>query len=224
MSQTESNVVELSEMMASSGRRVLNTGCGSNAPERLHSIFRNAGWKEVRLDIDQRVRPDIIGSITDLGKIESASFDAIWCSHNLEHLHTFEIPKALAEFHRVLKPDGFALITTPDLEAIAELVVSGRLESTAYQSPAGPITALDMLFGLSTAIAHGNVFMAHNTGFTADRIGRVLIDSDFPEVLVKRGPHYDLWALALMPDVDKEALLAHLRANNLDLFPESAGA
>jgi hypothetical protein len=78
-----------------------------------------------------------------------------------------------------------------------------------------------MLFGLSTAIARGNVYMAHNTGFTADRIGRVLVESDFPEVFVKRGPYFDLWALALMPAADKTGVLTHLRANDLDLFPDS---
>jgi SAM-dependent methyltransferase len=220
MSQTETNVIALGAAAEGGSRRVLNTGCGSYTPERLHAAFRNGGWKEVRYDIDQRVKPDIVGSITNLSGVQTASFDAIWCSHNLEHLHTYEIPKALAEFRRVLKPDGFALITTPDLEAIAELVVNGRLEDTAYQSPAGPITALDMMFGLSTAIARGNVFMAHNTGFTADRIGRVLIESDFHEVFVKRGAHFDLWALALMPEADKDTLLAQLRASNLDLFPD----
>jgi SAM-dependent methyltransferase len=215
----ETSVVD--RAAAGGGRRVLNTGCGTYAPERLHPTFRAAGWQEVRLDIDQRVKPDILGTITDLSKVESASFDAIWCSHNLEHLHTHEVPKALAEFRRVLKPDGFALITTPDLEAIAELVVNGRVDDTAYQSPAGPITALDMLFGLSTAIARGNIYMAHNTGFTADRIGRVLVESDFPEVFVKRGPYFDLWALALMPAADKTSVLTRLRANDLDLFPDS---
>jgi len=221
MSQTEANVFERGQPTGSGSRRVLNTGCGAYSPERLHATFRNSGWKEVRFDIDQAVNPDILGSIVDMSKIESGSFDAIWCSHNLEHLHTHDIPKALAEFNRVLKPDGFALIATPDLEAIAELIVNGRLEDTAYQSPAGPITALDMLFGLSTSIARGNLFMAHNTGFTADRMGRVLIETDFAEVLVKRGAHFDLWALALMPDADKDSILAHLRASNLDLVPDS---
>jgi hypothetical protein len=80
---------------------------------------------------------------------------------------------------------------------------------------------MDMLFGLSISIAHGNLYMAHNTGFTADRMGRVLIESDFTEALVKRGHHFDLWALALMPQTDKDKILAQLRAGNLDLFPDS---
>jgi hypothetical protein len=107
------------------------------------------------------------------------------------------------------------------LEAIAELVVAGRLEDTAYQSPAGPITALDMLFGLSSAIANGNHFMAHNTGFSADRLGRLLIDAGFAEAFAKRGPAFDVWALAVMPDTDIQTVLTGLKTAQLDLFPEA---
>jgi SAM-dependent methyltransferase len=200
---------------------VLNAGSGPYDLDRLHVVFRDSGWTEVRYDIDKFVKPDLVGSIVDLGAIGDATFDAIWCSHNLEHLHTHDVPRALAEFRRVLKLDGFALICTPDLESIAELVVDGRLEDVAYQSPAGPITALDMLYGLSVSIERGNSFMCHKTGFTTDRLGRLLVASGFSEVLVKRGSSYDLWAVALMPEANKENLLRHLRANELDLFPEA---
>jgi SAM-dependent methyltransferase len=187
---------------------------------RLHPAFRSSGWTEVRYDIDERLRPDIVGSIVHLEAVETAAFDAIWCSHNLEHLHSHDVPKALREFRRVLKPDGFALITAPDLEAIAELVCDGRLEEVAYHSPAGPVTALDMLYGLSVAIERGNHFMCHNTGFTIERLGRLLVESNFAEVLVKRGSAYELWALALMANANKQDVLSYLRANALDLFPD----
>jgi predicted SAM-dependent methyltransferase len=202
-------------------RTVLNVGSGSYAPDRLHPAFRNSRWREIRYDIDTRVKPDIVGSITNMAAVPNGSCDAIWSSHNVEHLHTYEVPKALSEFHRVLSPGGFALITTPDVESIAELVVAGRLEDTAYQSPAGPITALDMLFGLSSAIAAGNHFMAHNTAFTADRLGRLLIDAGFAEAFTKRGASYDIWAVAVMPEANIQRVLSDLRAGGLDLFPEA---
>jgi predicted SAM-dependent methyltransferase len=221
MTEREVQVIELGRSDRTAAKRVLNTGSGAYAPERLHAVFRKPNWTEVRLDIDRLANPDIIGSTADLEQIGDASFDAIWCSHNLEHLHTHEVPEALVGFRRVLKADGFALITTPDLEAIAELVVNGRLEETAYQSPAGPIRALDMLFGLSTAIAAGSIYMAHNTGFTTERLGRLLIEAGFFEVLTKRGNSYDLWALALMPECGHKELLLRLRENQLDLFPDT---
>lgn len=162
---------------------------------------------EVRLDIDPQVKPDLVGSVTDMrGFAPDASFDAIWSSHNVEHLHTHEVVTGFSEFARVLKPDGFALVTCPDLEAVATLIVEGKVETTIYTSPAGPITALDMLFGHSRSIAMGNSYMAHNTGFTTDRIGRVFLDVGFSEVRTGKGQFYDLWALALMPEARIEAV------------------
>lgn len=42
----------------------------------------------------------------------AASFDLIWCSEVIEHLHN--VPQALYEFRRVLKPQGKLVITTPN--------------------------------------------------------------------------------------------------------------
>jgi len=106
----------------------------------------------------------------------------------------------------VLKPSGFALITCPDLEQVAQRITEGKLEETAYVSPAGPITAFDMLFGHSASLAHGNLYMAHKSGFTTDRLGRLLEEAGFAESWIAKGRSYDLWAVALMSDTDREAL------------------
>jgi SAM-dependent methyltransferase len=199
-------------------KRVLNAGSGASSPRRLHPVFDPARWEETRLDIDPRTRPDIVGSVVDMRlKVPAQSFDAVWCSHILEHLYAHEVPAALAEFQRVLKPDGFALITCPDLETVAAMIVSEGLDSEAYRSPAGPITPLDMLFGHSASLALGHVHMAHNTGFTCARLGGLLASSGFPTVLAKRD-QFDLWALALMQDAAKERIQQQLHSCGLDMF------
>jgi SAM-dependent methyltransferase len=181
-------------------KRVLNAGSGSAASGRLHEGFRREDWTEVRLDIDPRTAPDLIGSISDMRSVvPDASFDAIWTSHSVEHLHAHEVEPAFREFRRVLKGDGFALVTCPDLAAIVEVILRRGVEAVVYQSPAGPIKALDMLYGHGRSIAAGQFAMAHNTGFTADRMGRVAIESGFVEARVIEGPNYDLWAVLLMP-------------------------
>ncbi|MCJ2134015.1 class I SAM-dependent methyltransferase [Methylobacterium sp. J-026] len=190
-------------------KRVLNTGSGPFNPLKLHPAFRTGGWHEVRLDIDARLNPDLVGSVFDMrALVPDASFDAIWSSHNVEHLHTHEVLPAFRELRRVLKPDGFALITCPDLQAIASLVLEGKAEATIYTAPAGPISTLDMLYGHSQSIASGGVYMAHNTGFTADRMARVCLDAGFAEVRTTKGGFFDLWALALMPEARSERLEA----------------
>ncbi|MBY0240298.1 MAG: class I SAM-dependent methyltransferase [Burkholderiaceae bacterium] len=183
---------------------LLHIGCGTAGPERLPPCFRDPQWMEIRADIDPSLNPDIVCSMLDLSDIESASFDAIWSSHNLEHLSWYEVPTALAEFHRVLKPDGFALITVPDLRAISGYITNDKLTETLYDSPAGPISPLDILFGHQRSLQQGNPFMAHKTGFTANTLGQALIDAGFDEVRVHEGERWDLWALACMPQTSTD--------------------
>ena len=40
-----------------------------------------------------------------------AAFDAVFSSHNLEHLYPHQVKEALAEFYRVLKPEGMIVIS-----------------------------------------------------------------------------------------------------------------
>jgi SAM-dependent methyltransferase len=145
---------------------LLHVGCGPAEPERLDPMFRE-GWVEVRFDIDPTVRPDIIGTITEMPAVANRSADAVWSSHNLEHLCAHEVPLALREFYRVLKPGGFLLAAMPDLQPVGEMIASGALDEVAYVSPGGPITPRDMLYGYAPYIAGGNLFMTHKTGFTA---------------------------------------------------------
>src|SRR5579863_2738013 len=124
----------------SSEKIVLNVGCGYPLHQRLHPHFQGAQWRELRLDIDPAVRPDIVCSMTDMAPVAEASVDAVFSSHNLEHLYPHEVPLALAEFLRVLKPGGLLLLTLPDLQRVAEMVAADGLEREAYRSASGPIT------------------------------------------------------------------------------------
>nr|WP_019367388.1 class I SAM-dependent methyltransferase [Pseudomonas luteola] len=180
-------------------KTLLHIGCGTAGPERLPECFKSSIWREVRLDINPNVKPDIVASLTDMSAVEDASVDAVWSSHNLEHLEGFEVPGALAEIRRVLKPCGFALITLPNLQRIAQLIAEGRGEEVIYTSPAGPITPLDMLFGHQASLARGNRYMGHRTGFTAERLGNKLTEAGFEEVRVLKGRSFDLWAVAVVP-------------------------
>ena len=180
-------------------KALLHIGCGTAPRSRLPECFKTREWQEIRLDINPAVKPDIIASLTDMSVVPSASADAVWSSHNLEHLEGFEVAGALAEIRRVLKPGGFALITLPDLQRIAQLIAEGRGEEVMYTSPAGPITPLDMLFGHQASLARGNRYMGHRTGFTAERLGKTLTEAGFEEVRVLKGKSFDLWAVAVVP-------------------------
>jgi len=175
----------------------LHVGCGPARKADTTPAFAEPDWEEVRLDIDPDVKPDVVASMTDMSPVADGAMDGLFSSHNIEHLYPPEVPTALQEFARVLKPEGFAVITCPDIQSVAAAVAEGRLLEPLYVSPAGPISAIDMLYGFRPALAAGNLFMAHRTGFTSEVLARELRRAGFGRVLLRRRPHfYDLWAVA----------------------------
>ena len=101
------------------------------------------------------------------------------------------------------------------MDAIAKLLVSEDIESVAYLSPAGPIRLLDMIFGHGPSIEAGRVHMAHKTGFTADRLGRIATRAGFAEARVLEGENYDLWAALMMPKAELSVLAAFFEGTNV---------
>jgi len=187
----------------------LHVGCGPKRKDRTTACF--ADWNELRFDIDESVQPDLVGTMTDMSSVSTESVDAVFSSHNIEHLYPHEVPVALSEFLRVLKPDGFAVITCPDLQAVCALVAEDKLTEPAYTSPAGPITPLDILYGHRPPMARGNLYMAHRCGFTQKVLTGTLQASGFKSVAsMKRGaPYFDLWAVASkeeLPEAKMQAL------------------
>lgn len=184
----------------------LHVGCGSSSKQaRLASLAQP--WQEVRLDINPDVKPDIIGTMTDMSALDSGSVDALYSSHNIEHLYQHEVPLALAEFRRVLKDDGFVIITCPDLVSVCRQVGEGRLVEPLYVSPAGPISAHDILYGFGKDIANGNHYMAHRSGFTEHSLRDALLRAGFQSVATLARPaQYDLWAVASKSERDGDAL------------------
>lgn len=192
-------------------RTVLHVGAGhpdNRAP--LPAGFQSPDWKELRLDIDPANKPDIVGSMLDMSPVADASVDAVYSSHNIEHVYAHEVPVVLKEFLRVLKPDGFLVVTCPDLQTVAQLIAEDKLTDAAYQSPAGPITPLDILYGYRPALAQGNHFMAHKCGFTLKVLLATLQGNGFAAAAGKRRPQaFDLWAVAgksAMTDADMRVL------------------
>ena len=161
--------------------RVLHVGCG---PARVPEvIFSPAEWTEVRLDIDPAVEPDIVASITEL-PLATASYQAVYSAHNLEHIAPWSVPVALAEFHRVLTPGGFVMIAVPDLQQAARRIADGEGHVVAYEAPSGPVTPFDIVFGWAPATAN-NPWMSHRCGFTLDTLHELLCAAGFKDVLVR---------------------------------------
>jgi predicted SAM-dependent methyltransferase len=189
-------------------KTLLHVGCGSNRKNRTTVGFNTPEWQEIRLDIDRSVEPDILGSMTDMGVVASGSVDAIFSSHNIEHLYPHDVPVALSEFLRVLNPEGLAVITCPDLQSVCALVAENKLTQPAYESPAGPIAPIDILYGHRASMQQGKLYMAHRCGFTKDVLGHTLRHAGFKTVATLARPQYfDLWAFASQKVLPEQEVL-----------------
>jgi hypothetical protein len=192
---------------------LVNVGCGPREPGRLPKFFD--AWREVRVDNDEGVEPDMIADLTDLSAIPAACGHAIWASHCMEHLYDHQVKVALQQFRRILRDDGFLCMIVPDLQSIAALVATDRLHDVIYESAAGPVCAHDMLYGFGPAIARGNTLMAHRCGFTPGALQRSFEGMPFGEVVLKRRPKsLELVALARVTPArnaaERDALIAAL--------------
>lgn len=168
-------------------RKVLNVG-GNSKEIPLPPEY--AGWEHVLLDIDPRGSPDVVCDARELSSLLGSTYDSVYCSHNLEHYYRHEAMKVLAGFAHVLKADGFAFIRVPDLGELMRTVVNKNLDidDFLYQSPAGPITVRDVIYGWSVEIEEsGNDFFAHKTGFTQKSLMSILKTAGFPWVFTGVG-------------------------------------
>lgn len=160
-------------------KKVLNVGGNSKA---IALPPQYEGFEHLLLDIDPTGNPDILCDARELASLEPGQFDAIYCSHNLEHYYRHDVPRVLAGFLHVLKDGGFAQVKVPDLHAVMRATLERGLdvEDVLYQSPAGPITVLDVLYGFGAEIERsGQDFFAHKTGFTEKSLIRVMQRNGF---------------------------------------------
>lgn len=188
---------------------MLNVGGGSKAkPIPPHY----AGWEHVLLDLDPSGGPDIVCDGRELGTLAPRQFDAVYCSHNLEHYHRHEAPRVLAGFIHVLKPDGFAEIRVPDIERVMKHVATSGLdiEAPLYQSAAGPMSAHDVIYGWGREIeASGQDFYAHKTGYTPAMLFRALQNAGFADAFVILVNTFEILAYAFVapPSGAQKAML-----------------
>lgn len=163
-------------------KKVLNVG-GNDKAIPLPPQY--AEFEYLLLDIDPKGSPDIVCDARKLTTLEAGQFDAIYCSHNLEHYYRHDVPKVLAGFLHVLKDDGFAQIRVPDINQVMRATIERGLDidDVLYQSPDGPIMVLDVLYGYSIEIEKsGQDFYAHKTGFTEKSLLNALYKSGFSKV------------------------------------------
>jgi SAM-dependent methyltransferase len=96
---------------------ILDVGCSDGY---MVEVFQVAGKKAIGLNNQQLPIDRAYAEMNHLDVREGdmhnlpfrdASLDAVWCRHTLEH--AFAPMQVLAEFHRVLKPEGYLFAVLP---------------------------------------------------------------------------------------------------------------
>jgi ubiquinone/menaquinone biosynthesis C-methylase UbiE len=177
------------------GRDVLDVGAGAGALVRwLRSVGARVTGAECGVEMRRRavaVDPDHAGDYVDAEGQDlpfgDGSFDAVIYSYSLHHVPVDEIPTALREARRVLRPGGRLVVVEPAIDppdrAIAADVVDETVERTAVQD----------------ALTDAGEY-----GFDVERRDEYLTESRFPD--------FDTWEHDVVGiDPDRAAAMAHHR-------------
>lgn len=122
--------------------------------------------------------------MTELGDI--GPFDTVYSSHSLEHLYPHEVPVALREFNRVLRPGGIVVVMVPDLEGVP---------ATDEVLPGSRLTGLHLYYGDARFIPE-HPHMAHHSGFVESTLRAAMEAAGF-EVTTKRMSNYNLLGMGI---------------------------
>jgi len=165
-----------------SEKRFLDVGSGSisnQVPGYLSS------WERVRLDVDPQCSPELLLDARQLITQTPGAYDAVYCSHNLEHYHRHEAAEVVRGFAHVLKPEGFVHARVPDLIWVMREVVQRNLDLDDVLYVAAdtqyPILVRDVIYGHHVEIEQsGKDFYAHKTGFSRGTFAKLFVENGFP--------------------------------------------
>ena len=98
------------------GAKVLDAGCGAGIPisQKLSEKFEVTGvdFSETQIELARKNVPNVSFLCEDMTKLDfpENSFDGISSYYAIIHVPREEHRSLLANFHRILKPGGFALL------------------------------------------------------------------------------------------------------------------
>ena len=144
----------------------------ADGPIKLHigGEVRAPGWINVNIQPGPTV--DVVTDCLDLSAFGDRTVAEIYASHVLEHLSYAEVPRALAEWHRVLVPGGYARISVPDLAKLGPTLIHPKLTPETREWIIGTI------YGGQTD-AHD----FHKMGFTIETLTRYLGNAGFKRIM-----------------------------------------
>ena len=132
------------------------------------------GWTNVDVVASPKAPhpPEILASALEI-PLPDGCADEIMCIHGFEHLYRWEAPKALIEWHRLLKPSGLLVLEMPDGRKCAKNLL--RLAETE------DLKSLDALamWGLYGSPLEEDPFMTHRWAWWPKSLRKLLKEHGF---------------------------------------------
>lgn len=157
---------------------------GSGTVNRLTEDYKD--FERITLDFNPNMKPDIFCDVRKMDEREDLkeAFDAVFCSHMIEHFSIRDIRKILQNVKFVMKKDAWFEILCPDVLAVMKYVVDERmdLDAVLYRVLTKDIRAIDVLYGLGNTredTRFENEFMKHCFGFSRKTLVQTLHSAGF---------------------------------------------
>ena len=113
------------------------------------------------------------GNAKDLSRFENDTFESLYASHVLEHFdYQEELEETLAEWKRVLLPEGNLYVSVPDVDKLAELILDKQNLDFSER-----FFAMRMLFGGQT-----DQYDFHKVGLNEEFLTHFLIRTGFVDI------------------------------------------
>lgn len=142
-------------------------------------LYLGCGHKKrkdwVNIDIDDKVKPDIVADASDLNMFEDEAVDEIESCHLLEHLTYPGAAKALKEWYRVLRRGGKLFLELPNLERCIEILYKKEGKDAERLAMIG-------LYGFNPDIEKYGIPLVHKYGWTPETLGDELKGLGFSEI------------------------------------------
>jgi predicted SAM-dependent methyltransferase len=136
----------------------------------IGGTVRKRGWKVFNALPGDHV--DIVGDLRDLSGLADATFDLVYASHVFEHLgYQTDLPKALSEVARLLRPGGRLCVSVPDLPTLCRLYLEPSLGA------AERFAIMRMMFG-----GQIHPFDFHYVGLSDDYLAALCFSAGFTQV------------------------------------------
>lgn len=88
------------------------------------------GWTNV--DTNPKWTPDVVADGASMPMFADGSAEMIVIHHGLEHFGCGEAAPMIRECHRILEPGGSLLVFVPDMRALTEGWMQGRIDTQIF--------------------------------------------------------------------------------------------